>query len=76
MKPHAFLRIPCWVTTYRLSDGSEHSFSSPGSDLASHQQLFQRQVVEQLPEALQLKPTVEHSLEWQPSASAAAPLKA
>lgn len=53
------------MTTYRLSDGSEHRFSSSGADLVAHQQLFQRQVVEALPESLQVNPTVEHFLDWQ-----------
>ena len=65
MKPSALLRIPSWVTTYRLSDGSEHRFVSTGADLGAHQTLFQRQVVEQLPASVRVLPTMEHALEWE-----------
>lgn len=64
MKPRSLLRIPSWVTTYRLSDGSEHRFVSTGADLGAHQALFHRQVVEQLPSSVRVLPTMEHALEW------------
>lgn len=61
------LRLPSWVTTYRLSDGSEHRFTSTGADLSAHLILFQRQVVDTLEPPLRVMPTQEHDVFWGPT---------